>query len=87
MAYDSKQLDKDLELIVRKLGERKPHGFYTVGIYEDAKIKIVDPYVGEKQLFRKYNSNRHDEISKDKLLPDSQVGLHVLKLAMTAEVG
>jgi hypothetical protein len=87
MAYDPKQLDKDLGLIVRKFGKRTPHGFYTIGVYEDLLIKIVDPYVGEKQLFSKYNSSRHDEVSKDKLLPDSQVGLHVLRLVMAAEVG
>lgn len=43
--YDLDQLNKDLSLIVRRLGKRVQQGFYTVDIYEDDTIKIVERYI------------------------------------------
>lgn len=44
MTYDNEQLKKDLSRIVAYRGERKPNGFYTIGVFVDEQVKIVDRY-------------------------------------------
>jgi hypothetical protein len=84
MRYDPDQLRRDLKLIVRTRGKTQPFGFYTIGVYEDALVKIVDTYTDPQGplIIRK-----GVVINSEDLVPDQGIGLHILKLAIQAEGG
>ena len=47
--YDYDQVLMDISRVVSKIGERKPYGFYTVGVLNDLSdgIEIKDFYTSE----------------------------------------
>lgn len=79
MIYDSKQLKRDLNMIVSYRGERKQHGFYTCGVYKDDYVKIID-FFDDPQIL--VNGS---QIDIENLALTSFTGQHILKLAVQIE--
>ena len=78
--YNQTQLNKDLQLIVGMFGKRELIGFFTQGAFREGSLTIIDPYIGNPEI---YVSNRR--ISKEKLDTMSLIGESILKLALKAE--
>jgi hypothetical protein len=81
--YDIDQLNKDLSTIVSRLGNRVQHGFYTVGVYEDDVIKIVDTYIDPAgpEVYLKQKSNLDVRLGKP-FNTDCWAGSRILSLAV-----
>jgi hypothetical protein len=84
MTYDQHQLHKDLKRIVTVYGKRQPYGFYTIGVYKDTQVKIVDTYTDPRGPLVIRDGV---VINSTDLVPSEGLGLHILKLAIRAEGG
>jgi hypothetical protein len=84
MTYDQHQLRKDLKRIVTVYGKRQPYGFYTIGVYKDTQVKIVDTYTDTQGPLVICDGV---VINSTDLVPSEGLGLHILKLAIRAEGG
>ena len=84
MTYDQHQLHKDLKRIVTVYGKRQPYGFYTIGVYKDTQVKIVDTYTDPRGPLVIRDGV---VINSTDLVPSEGLGLHILKLAICAEGG
>jgi hypothetical protein len=84
MNYDQHQLRKDLKRIVTVYGKRQPYGFYTIGVYKDTQVKIVDTYTDPRGPLVIRDGV---VINSTDLVPSEGLGLHILKLAIRAEGG
>jgi hypothetical protein len=82
MTYDQHQLHKDLKRIVTVYGKRQPYGFYTIGVYKDTQVKIVDTYTDPRGPLVIRDGV---VINSTDLVPSEGLGLHILKLAIRAE--
>jgi hypothetical protein len=84
--YDLKQLNKDLSTIVSRLGDRVQNGFYTVGVYEDDIIKIVDTYIDPTgpEVYLKQKSNFDVRLDKS-FNTNCWIGSRILSLAVSLE--
>jgi hypothetical protein len=82
MTYDQTQLRKDLERIVAVCGKRQPYGFYTVGVYKDSQVKIIDTYLDPKGPLIIVGGV---VIDPETVIPSEGLGLHILELAIRAE--
>ena len=80
MFYDRDQFNKDLSLIVQFFGERRQHGMFTEGVYENEDFLIVDPYIMNPRIYE-----GDTPAVNDKIKIDSRVGDFVLKKAIEAE--
>jgi hypothetical protein len=84
--YDEKQLKKDLNLILFVFGKSAPMGFYTAHRYDDNNIAIrnyVDYYIlPNDDVILSVESKK---VKLTEVDIQSDLGQHILKLAMCAE--
>jgi len=80
MSYDTNQLEKDICLIVDTFGKLTPFGFYTVGIYEEDDVKLIDTYIYEKYVMYK-----GELVDTQNIKINSYIGKLILEKAIKAE--
>lgn len=83
--YNLDQMNKDLSMIVSRLGKRVVRGFYTEGVYEDATIKIVDRYIDPvgPEIYLREN-DRYTRLGKP-FSTECWAGARILSLAVALE--
>lgn len=83
--YDLEQMNMDLSLIVRHLGKKAQHGYFTVGTYEDHTVRIVDTYIDPNgpEIYLKHD-NKFTRLAKP-FNTECWAGSRILSLAVNIE--